>query len=262
MSKLSSSEKFFDLSDYGRPVAVSVVKRLSDTGITPVQITLIFGLCGLFAVYLILNGFYITAGIFLILKSIIDAMDGELARVRKTPSFTGRYLDSVFDIILNFMFVMAVWSVTGQSIWMALAAFFSIQLQGTFYNYYYVIKRHFSAGGDRTSSIFELDTPTAYPNESQRSVNVLFLLYTIFYSLFDKIVYSLDRKASTVIHFPRWFMTLCSLYGLGFQLLVFALLLATGNIDILLPFFVVYSIFIPVLLIIRKVFLTERNLPG
>ncbi|MCH8556450.1 MAG: CDP-alcohol phosphatidyltransferase family protein [Balneolia bacterium] len=259
MSKLSSGEKFLDLSDYGRPVATSVVKRISDTGITPVQITLIFGFCGLSAVFFILNGFYITAGIFLVLKSIIDAMDGELARVRKTPSFTGRYLDSVFDIILNAMFVLAVWSVTGQSLWIAITAFFCIQLQGTFYNYYYVIVRHFSAGGDRTSSIFETETPKAFPHESQRSVDVLFFLYTLSYSLFDKIVYALDRKASTVIRFPRWFMTLCSLYGLGFQLLVFALLLATGNIGIILPFFIAYSVFIPVLLIIRKVFLTERE---
>ena len=38
---------------------------------------------------------------FIILKSIIDAADGELARVKQTPSYAGRYLDSVFDIILN-----------------------------------------------------------------------------------------------------------------------------------------------------------------
>tara|TARA_B110000037_G_scaffold202963_1_gene245601 strand:- start:4593 stop:4715 length:123 start_codon:yes stop_codon:yes gene_type:complete len=34
-------------------------------------------------------------------KSILDAADGEFARVKKTPSFTGRCLDAVADIILN-----------------------------------------------------------------------------------------------------------------------------------------------------------------
>jgi phosphatidylglycerophosphate synthase len=32
---------------------------------------------------------------FIILKSIIDGADGELARIKNT-SYTGRYLDSVF----------------------------------------------------------------------------------------------------------------------------------------------------------------------
>lgn len=259
MSKLSTVGKFVDLSDYGRPLAVSVVKRIADTSITPVQITCIFGLTGLIAVVLILNEFYVSAAIFMVLKSIIDAMDGELARVRKTPSYTGRYLDSVFDIILNFMFVMAVWLTTSQALWLAIAAFLCIQLQGTFYNYYYVIVRHVSTGGDRTSSIFETETPNAYPGESQKSVNVVFFFYTVFYSLFDKVVYTLDRKASTITRFPQWFMTFCSIYGLGFQLLLFAVLLATGNIDIILPFFVFYSVFIPVLLVLRKVFLIERS---
>ena len=44
------------------------------------------------------------APFFIILKSIIDAADGELARIKKTPSYTGRYLDSIFDIILNLIF--------------------------------------------------------------------------------------------------------------------------------------------------------------
>jgi len=45
---------------------------------------------------------------FLFFKSIIDALDGELSRVKNTPSYTGRYLDSVFDILLNFLFLLAV----------------------------------------------------------------------------------------------------------------------------------------------------------
>jgi len=118
--------------------------------------------------------------------------------------------------------------------------------------------RHNSAGGDKTSNVFETETPVAYPTENQRTVNILFLLYTVFYSVFDRIIYTLDRKASTVIHFPKWFMTLCSIYGLGFQLLIIAVLLAVGQIDIIIPFFVSYSVFILILISIRKLLLTER----
>ena len=55
-----------------------------------------------------INGHYYLAGFFLILKSILDAADGELARVKNTPSYTGRYLDSVADIILNAMFFITI----------------------------------------------------------------------------------------------------------------------------------------------------------
>jgi len=66
-------------------------------------------------------------------------------------------------------------------------SFFSIQLQGTLYNYYYVILRTKSIGGDSTSKIFEYKVPKALPGESQKSVAILFSIYTIVYGIFDKL---------------------------------------------------------------------------
>lgn len=258
MSKLSSEEKFLDVSDYGRPIAIFLTKLLIHTKTTPVQVTLVFGLCGLIAVYCILKGYYLTAGIFLILKSIIDAVDGELARRKNIQSYTGRYLDSIFDIILNFFIILAIWHITNHSIWLAFAAFFSLQLQGTLYNYYYVILRHNSIGGDKTSKIFETKTPKAYPRESQTTVNVLFKLYTLFYSLFDKIIYRFDHNASKAKPFPKWFMTFLSVYGLGFQLLIIAVMLAAGWVEYIIPFLIVFSVFIIVFIALRKLFMSEE----
>lgn len=255
MSKLSADEKFLDVSDYGRPLAKVFANSLKETATTPVQVTLLFGITGIIAVYCILKGYYVTAGIFLVLKSVIDAADGELARLKKTPSFTGRYLDSVFDILLNFILFLSIWLVTSHSIWIAFAAFVSLQLQGTLYNYYYVILRHQSSGGDKTSMIFETNTPKAFPGEDQKIVNRLFKIYTVFYSIYDRIIYRFDRKAPYVEGFPRWFMTLVSIYGLGFQLLLISLMLATGLIELIIPFFIGYSIFIFVFIAIRKLFL-------
>ena len=136
-----------------------------------------------------------SAAFFLIFKSILDAADGELARIKKNPSYTGRYLDSVSDIILNLIIFITLWQVTKINLVLALLAFFGIQLQGTLYNYYYVILRnHFN--GDTTSRIFEDKTPTALPGEKQQNVNILFFLYKLFYGIFDKIIYALDKKAS------------------------------------------------------------------
>lgn len=255
MSKLSAEEKFIDLSDYGRPPAIKIAHAFSNTSVTPVHVTLLFGISGLIACILIIQGYYTTAGFFLILKSILDAADGELARIKKTPSYTGRYLDSVFDIILNFIILLTIQQMTGQPIWMMLLAFGAIQLQGTLYNYYYVILRQQSSGGDKTSRIFETETPTALPGEKQWSVSFLFKTYLFFYTIFDRIIYFLDHKASESTSFPKWFMSLLSLYGLGFQLLIIAVLLSLGYIEWILPFFIWYSIGIPILIGIRKIYL-------
>ena len=110
-------------------------------------------------------------------------------------------------------------------------AFLFIQLQGTLYNYYYVILRNKSVGGDATSKIFEYKSPKALPGETQKSVDILFKIYTIVYGRFDKIIHFLDKDAYKVKTFPNWFMTLVSAYGLGFQLLIIAIMLPSGLIN-------------------------------
>jgi hypothetical protein len=259
MSKLAAQDKFFDLSDYGRPLATVFANLLKNTRFTPIHVTLLFGVSGLLAIGCILKDHYFWAGFFLILKSIIDAADGELSRVKNTPSYTGRYLDSVFDIILNFAFLMTICYVSETPFIYTVLAFFCLQLQGTLYNYYYVILRHKSVGGDSTSKIFEHESPIAFPQESQKTVDILFGLYSIFYGSFDKIVYLLDRKAHKVKTFPNWFMTLLSMYGLGFQLLIIAIMLPMNLIEYIVPFFIIYSLFIVVLIGIRKTVFNTQN---
>ena len=252
MSKLAAQDKFLDLSDYGRPFGKFLANLLKNTRFTPVHVTLLFGVSGLIAIYCILENHYFLAAFFIILKSGIDAADGELARLKKTPSYFGRYLDSVFDIMLNFMLLMTICYVSKTTIWITFLAFIGIQLQGTLYNYYYVILRNKSVGGDKTSKIFEYKTPKALPGESQKSVTILFGIYTIVYGIFDKIIHFLDPEAYKVKTFPNWFMTLLSVYGLGFQLLIIAVMLPMNLIEYILPFFIVYTLLLFVLIGIRK----------
>lgn len=255
MSKLHASDKFLDLSDYGRSFGRFFALQLKETRFTAIHVTLLFGISGLLAIYCILNQYFLAAAFFIVLKSGIDAADGELARLKNTPSYVGRYLDSVFDIILNFLFLMAICYVSKTTIWLALLAFIGIQLQGTLYNYYYVILRNKSVGGDATSKIFEYKTPRALPGETQQAVNILFGIYTIVYGFFDKIIHFLDAEAYKVKTFPNWFMTLLSLYGLGFQLLIIAFMLPFGWIELIAPFFIIYSLLIFVMIGIRKYFI-------
>jgi hypothetical protein len=252
MSKLAAQDKFLDLSDYGRPFGKFLANSLKNTRFTPIHVTLLFGISGLLAIYCILENYYFLASFFIILKSGIDAADGELARLKKTPSYTGRYLDSVFDIVLNFLVFLSICYVSKTNLWMTLLAFIGVQLQGTLYNYYYVILRTKSVGGDSTSKIFEYKTPKALPGETQKAVNILFGIYTVVYGVFDKIIHLLDPEAYKVKTFPNWFMTLLSLYGLGFQLLIIAVMLPLGWIEYIVPFFITYTLLILALIGIRK----------
>ena len=255
MSKLLKKDKFLDLSDYGRPIGKIIANQLKNTRFTPIHVTLLFGLSGLISIVCVLENHYFWAGFFLILKSAIDAADGELARLKNTPSYVGRYLDSVFDIVLNFMILMTICYVSKTTIWFTILAFFGVQLQGTLYNYYYVILRNKSVGGDTTSKIFEYKSPRALPGETQKSVDILFRIYTLVYGIFDKVIHFLDQDAYKVKTFPNWFMTLLSIYGLGFQLLIIAIMLPMDLIEFIVPFFIVYTLFIFVIIGIRKSFI-------
>ena len=253
MSKLPKNHKFIDLSDYGRPAARLISNSLKETSITPIQVTVWFIISGLIAIACILYGYYWAAAFFLILKSVLDAADGELARIKKTPSYTGRYFDSVADIILNFFIFFALWHITDSRLIYAIAAFVGIQLQGTLYNYYYVILRN-KFNGDTTSRVFEDKTPIALEGENQRNVNFLFMLYKLLYGIFDKTIYFLDKKATSGKPFHNWFMTAVSTFGLGFQLLIISVMLVLGWAAFIIPFFIGYTAMIFVFIGIRKVF--------
>lgn len=254
MTKLPRAHKFFDVSDYGRPAARFIAHSLQKSQFTPIHLTIAFSIVGLIAVACIFLEYFWAALFLLILKSVLDAADGELARVKKTPSYTGRYLDSVADILLNLVLIMTIRIITEQHLGLTVLAFFCIQLQGTLYNYYYVILRN-NIGGDKTSRIFEESIPVALEGEKQKNVDILFKIYKILYGGFDKIIFYLDPRASSQKSFPNWFMSLISVYGLGFQLLIIGLMLVAGWKAFIIPFFIAYSLLIFIFIGIRKLML-------
>lgn len=253
MSKLPKAHKFLDLSDYGRPFARVIAKNLQNTSLTPIHVTISFIISGCISILCILNGYYIASAFFMILKSILDAADGELARLKATPSYVGRYFDSVADIILNFLILLTIWHITKGNIYYTFLAFLGIQLQGTLYNYYYVILRNMFEG-DTTSRIIEDTSPKALPGEKQKNVDLFFKLYKLLYGTFDKTIYYLDKNANAGKPFPNWLMTVISTFGLGFQLLLISLMLIFNIQEFIVPFFIAYSFMIFVFIGIRKLF--------
>lgn len=252
MSKLAPEDKFIDFSDYGRPIARNIAAILQNTKATPIHVTLAFGVSGLLAIYCIFEEYYWAAAFFLILKSILDAADGELSRQKNKPSYVGRYLDSIFDIILNFLLFFSIGYLSNTPLWLTFVAFNCVQLQGTLYNYYYVILRNITVGGDNTSKVFEQKAPTAFAGEKQQTVNVMFMIFNVLYGFFDRFIQMLDANAHRSKVYPNWFMSFVSVYGLGFQLLLLSVLLVFGYLHFILPFFVGYTSLLPVLITIRK----------
>ena len=243
MSKLPKKYQFIDLSDYGRKPGHWIASRLQHTNLTAIHVTTMFIITGLIAIGFLLNGYLMTSAFFIILKSILDAADGELSRLKKNPSYVGRYYDSIADLVLNFCFLLSFWYLTDISIIFMLIAFLGIQLQGTLYNFYYVILRN-SVEGDTTSRVIENTKPKAFKGESQSRVNLFYKIYNILYICFDKSMYYMDKDARFSKPFPKWFMTLISLYGLGFQLLLMALMLIFNLQNFVIPFFIGYSVLI------------------
>ncbi len=254
MSKLPKEYRFLDLSDYGRSIAYHIAFALKDTKVTPIQVTYSFIVSGALAIISIFYNFNIAAAFFLILKSILDAADGELSRLKEKPSYVGRYFDSISDIILNFLFLFSFWVPTDYSFVLFALAFIAIQLQGTLYNYYYVIQRN-NVDGDLTSRIFEDSAPKAYSGESQSDVDFYHKVFKLLYISFDKTIYLLDKNAINSKPFPNWFMTILSTLGLGFQLLIMSVMLILNLETYVIPFFIFYSVLILFLVCIRRLIL-------
>jgi phosphatidylglycerophosphate synthase len=87
-----------------RPISTRLSYLIIDTPITPNQTTVVAFIIGAVGVGLIFMGGYVNTivGTFLLqMNSVVDGIDGELARVRHQNSDFGAYLDSVCDEILN-----------------------------------------------------------------------------------------------------------------------------------------------------------------
>lgn len=254
MSKLSGEDKFIDFSDYGRPIASFAALHLSRAKVTAIQVTFAFLATGIAATYFIYIHQWLWGAVFLILKNILDGIDGEIARITRHPSVVGRYLDSVFDFIINLMVLSTLYIIHQHSLLLLFWAFAGMEFQCSVYNYYYVILRR-RWNNEETSRTLEYKKPIAFPYESQKIANILHAIFLLQYLIFDTLVLVLDKGAQQVRYFPKWFMSLLSLMGLGFQLLLLCILLCVGKAEWILPLFAWYSAFGLLLIGIRKWFI-------
>lgn len=83
-----------------RPFSKRISKRLIKTNIRPNQISLVAFVLGLLAALILAQPYYVAlvlGGVLVQLASIVDGCDGEVARLRLSPSAYGGWLDALLD---------------------------------------------------------------------------------------------------------------------------------------------------------------------
>jgi phosphatidylglycerophosphate synthase len=232
LDKVAAGDKFVDLSDYARPVARRLTRALVPTPITPLQVTLAYTVVGFVAAGLFASGGYwpgVVAGVLLLVKSTLDAVDGSLARARHHRSRVGRFADSVCDYVINAAVFLGLalhgGSLTVHGAVLAVVALELATWQGSTFSYYYVYYRRLT-GGDTTSELQETE-PRSYPWDDPRVVQVLLTMYKIIYGWQDALLGKIDRAitpdGSSPIYRNKRLLTAVTVMGLGFQLLLIAI---------------------------------------
>ena len=262
--KLPRSARFIDLSDYARPLAVWIARRLRDTNVVAADVTAVWGAIGLAAAYYYAIGGYraaIIGAVAMQLKNVLDAVDGSLARLQARPSRVGRFLDSIGDAVvaaaLAVGLAVAVARERPLSYAMVLAASALVLglLQGSVYNYYYVRYRA-RWGGDTTSRVREELTAHDRAHYADRPLalgllGVLIRAYNWIYGWQDALVQRVDDWAvrplilagrsdeADALRDDRRFLTAVSALGPGAQILILGLFTAAGyrNLTLALELF-------------------------
>ena len=236
MDKVPTTDAFLDFSDYARPAARWLVRRLLNTTVSPNAITAAFTVAGLAAAALLaVDRWLVLAAARVIIKSGLDAADGALARGRGKPSRVGRFFDSVMDFVVNVALCFGIAAgaqlrgADASVYWLALAALVSALLQVSIFNHYYVRYRA-QVGGDRTSQVSET-AATQYPWDNPTALKWLFAAYRAIYGWQDALVAALDRLIAGRGNRPITpaYMTAVSVLGLGTQLLFLAICAALGQ---------------------------------
>lgn len=230
MNKLPAKHIFFDISDYARSLARLIASVLSPTSIRAYHVTLVFFVVGVYGVYALIYEQFLIAAICFQIKNLLDAVDGQLARMQNKPSVFGRYLDSLCDWWINLFIVWGVAQVLSLSAISILMCFLLIQLQGTVYNYFHVMQRHI-VQGQTTSRLNEFSEPKPTPFDYPRLVTITHKLYLLHYYVFDVII---EKLVGTLTKKPlsNAFLSVVSSLGLGVFLLQITILLLLKSIDL------------------------------
>jgi len=119
----TDSQKKRGASDFvahylNRPIENKLVKLISDSPITPNQVTILTNVLAYIVTALFFSGHLLTGAILAFVVGVIDGLDGKLARIRCCSTKLG-LMEHVFDLLYEFS-------------WLVALAYFVSQSQGSF----------------------------------------------------------------------------------------------------------------------------------
>lgn len=164
LARTSKASDTFVARHFDRHISHWLTRRLMHTGVTPNQVTLISTLVGLLGVALLLAGTYgpqvVGAGLVL-LATIIDGVDGEIARLKFLESDLGRKLDFWLDNVVNASALFATGAgygfATGSAVYLWASLFNLVAAAATAVPIYFLFFRAGAvAGGSRLEAVLTL----------------------------------------------------------------------------------------------------------
>ena len=227
--KYGNNSNAKDLSDWGRPIARFFANLLKDTKISVLMVTNFHLLLSIFCAWLILQEYIIEGCILLVIKGVVDAIDGELARIRERPSHVGRYWDTIADTLGLILVTYAFGQYLGWTGVYISGIVVAVLFQYSLFNHFSVRARGLGLGDD-TSRIDEKVCPVAKPWEKQIHVNFLHKIYLVGFSWQDQIINLTTGKGSKNLSFE---LTVSSILGYGFQSIIILILGLSMNINLL-----------------------------
>ena len=239
-----------DLSDWGRPIARFFANILKETKISVLMVTNFHLLLSIFCAWLILQEYIIDGCILLVIKGVVDAIDGELARIRERPSHVGRYWDTIADTLGLILVTYAFGQYLGWTGVYISGIVVAVLFQYSLFNHFSVRARGLGLGDD-TSRIDEKVCPVAKPWEKQIHVNFLHKIYLVGFSWQDQIINLMTGRGSKNLSFE---LTMSSILGYGFQSIIILILGLSSNIDLLDDLVLYVNSLLMILVILRSYF--------
>lgn len=238
------------------PLADRVVRAVLPLRIPPPAVVLAHAALGLVAAYLVARGSFLSAAILLQAKTLLDNVDGRLARASGRVDLVGRYLDTEADFVVNAALFAALASATGAP-WLAVAGFVALTL---------LLSVDFNLAA-RYADVHGLDGRAPSPSGG-RLERALERAYAAVFAPQDRLVSGLSasrlarvlgraqdperRRAAELAYYDRFTTLVLANLGLSTQLLVLGALLVVGAPAVYLWLAVLALALLPVLQLRRE----------
>jgi len=200
-----------------RPLANVLVPFLERARVPPPAVVLANAVVGLVAALVLYRGSFVQAALLLQLKTLLDNADGALARATGQVTVTGRYLDTIADLVVNVAVFVALANVTGQPLLTAVAFLALAAVLAVGFN---VTELYWQAHG----------IPTTEPPSSGSGLErTLAFLYRIWFGVLDRVVRGVStRRFGDRPAYDGFAVTVLANLGLTTQLAVLGVCLVLG----------------------------------